>query len=121
MPVDTQIDPYYSTFEHELETVLAIGLKPWINVPKGEEYFIGEVKPSLLPRTGGDPRVVIRCYVTHYPARFFRFAIVRPNEDDPDRLEEVEVKAASGSFAKYWPFALAVALDEVGITKIESK
>lgn len=107
----------YSTRSDDLATLKALGLQPWKDAPYAEEILIGEVHPYPVDEEKPGRRTRIRCYVTCMPAQFFRFVIVRPNEngEHPD-MEEVEVKTGSGSFSEYWNIAREVAGNSLHMT-----
>ncbi len=107
----------YSTHSDDLATLKSLGLDPWKDVPHAEEILIGEVYPYPVDEEKPGRRTRIRCYVTCMPAQFFRFVIVRPNENgDHSDMEEVEVKTGSGSFSEYWKMAREVAGNSFGMT-----
>lgn len=56
------------------------------------------------------PQSEVKVEVYACPAHFFRFTILRPQDDSiPVPREVIEVKTGSGSFGDYWPTAKLIA------------
>ena len=101
----------YSAEPHDFPMLLALGLEPWVDVAKGDEFLIG----TVYPKEDESGRTRVQCFVTHFPARAFRFHIVRPSVEDDGGLEEIDVHCGGNYFTRYWPTALLVALDMVEV------
>jgi hypothetical protein len=109
------MDPLYSAEPCDFPLLESLGLQPWVDAPKGEEYLIG----TVFPREDESRRTSVQCFVTHYPAVAFRFHIVRPCVEDGEGLEEFDLECGGNHFSRYWPTALLFALGMVDVSPVK--
>lgn len=80
---------------------------------EGEWVDLGTV--VVQERSGHEIPATVKVEVYAAPAQFYRFTVVRPDEDDRRTADTLTIRTGSGGFSTFWPTAKLVAENMIQI------
>jgi hypothetical protein len=97
-----------STYSSDWSLFKTLGLKPFIDIPTGKEYFVGEVKF----KNGSDVMV----WVCATPAQFWKFNVFIAEYN-----KTIKVSTGSGSLNDFWNTIKLIAENMIDVESVEFK